>query len=133
MNSPLVVCRGRHLVPFLIFSILTAPLPADVVINEIMYHPQHADSTPEPFGEEFLDLHNTDPLDGTSRHRIDVITSLPGGDIQLQFAAQAGKIYTVQYSDTLLLGSWQFLTNVAADLRPGFAESLLPRERHLQP
>ena len=34
-------------------------LSAQVVINEIMYHPQHAEQTVEPVAEEFLELHNT--------------------------------------------------------------------------
>lgn len=31
---------------------------ADVIINEIMYHPAHAVETVEPFGEEFIELFN---------------------------------------------------------------------------
>ena len=34
-------------------------LTAQVVINEIMYHPLHADQTVEPVEEEYLELHNT--------------------------------------------------------------------------
>ena len=38
------------------------PLSAQVVINELMFHPQHADDTPEPIVEEFVELINTDPV-----------------------------------------------------------------------
>ena len=36
-------------------------LAAEVVINEIMFHPAHADETAEPSAEEYIELHNTDP------------------------------------------------------------------------
>ncbi len=43
--------------------LLTLPLAGtaggQVVINEIMFHPGHADGVPEPVGEEFVELLNT--------------------------------------------------------------------------
>ncbi len=39
---------------------------ADVVINEIMFHPAHAVETVEPVGEEFIELRNTDAANAAS-------------------------------------------------------------------
>ena len=55
-NSPCV--RGFAYL-FCAFSALIGPLRADVVINEIMYHPAHAEQTVEPVGEEYIELLNT--------------------------------------------------------------------------
>ena len=58
--------------------------------------------------------------DSLSAYQIDSSTELPSGEIQIQFAAQANKSYTIQYSDSLQPGSWQKLTDVPAEpeLRP---------------
>ena len=37
-------------------------LSAQVVVNEIMFHPQHADDSQEPIVEEFIELLNTDAV-----------------------------------------------------------------------
>lgn len=50
------------ILPVLMF----ASTSAEVVINELMFHPPSAPNTPEPIGEEFIELHNTDPVSAVS-------------------------------------------------------------------
>ena len=71
------------------------------------------------FLEEFLS--GTDPTDGSSVFRIEDISEPTPSVIRIQFDAQAGRSYTVQFSDSLVEGSWEKLTDVPADpaLRPG--------------
>jgi hypothetical protein len=68
--------------------------------------------------EEYLA--GTVPNDGASVFAVDSLTLLPSGDIELRFEAKANKAYSVMVSSTLEPGSWQKLTDVAADsvLRP---------------
>lgn len=40
--------------------LLTSMARAEVVINEIMFEAPYAENTPEPLGEEYIELHNTD-------------------------------------------------------------------------
>ena len=49
-----------------VLSLLTvSSLPAAPVISEIHFHPQHADLSPEPLSEEWIEVHNPDidPVD----------------------------------------------------------------------
>mgnify|MGYP002634372329 CR=1 FL=1 len=51
----------------LLGPLLLAPLAqAEVVINEIMFQPPYAENTPEPLGEEYIELHNTDGVNPVS-------------------------------------------------------------------
>jgi hypothetical protein len=44
----------------------TSALTAQVVINELMFHTQHAVNTAEPIAEEFIELHNTDTVNAVA-------------------------------------------------------------------
>jgi hypothetical protein len=57
----------------------------------------------------------TDPRDPQSVLQLQVKFT-PASGLTLQFAAQVGRSYTVQYRMTLSAGSWQSLTNVAAGI-----------------
>jgi hypothetical protein len=57
--------------------------------------------------EEYLA--GTDPRDASSTLRLQI---LPGTLMMLQFIAQAGRGYTIEYRDALSTGSWQILTHV---------------------
>jgi hypothetical protein len=63
--------------------------------------------------EEFLA--GTAPNDPTSVFRVDSLTFLPSGEVQLRFEALANKAYSVLVSETLQPGSWQKLADVAAE------------------
>lgn len=54
----------------------------------------------------------TDPRNGAS-YLAATVTKIAGG-FRIQFTAQAGKGYTIQYRDSLTTGSWQKLTDIAA-------------------
>lgn len=65
-------------------------------------------------------LAGTDPTDSGSVLRIDAISEVAADDFQIQFAAQAGRAYLLQYSATLQPGSWVNLAEIPAEpgLRP---------------
>ena len=54
----------------------------------------------------------TDPRDPASCLTANV-TKI-GGGFRIQFTAQTGKGYTIQYRDSLTIGTWQRLTDIAA-------------------
>ena len=60
----------------------------------------------------------TNPMDGTSRLKIDAVT-VAGSAPALQFSAVAGKTYTVLYSDNLNSAVWSTLQNVPAQASDG--------------
>lgn len=66
--------------------------------------------------EEYLA--GTAPNDPTSVFGVDSLTLLPSGDVELRFEARANKAYSVLVSSTLEPGSWQKLTDVAAESVP---------------
>ncbi|MGI8604046.1 MAG: lamin tail domain-containing protein [Verrucomicrobiales bacterium] len=55
------VPSSRALRACLAIFVITSGLRAAPVINEIMYHPAHAELTPEPINEEWIELYNPDP------------------------------------------------------------------------
>ncbi|WP_265594624.1 lamin tail domain-containing protein [Haloferula sp. BvORR071] len=57
-------------------------------------------------------LAGTDPHNAASR--FDGKVSLEGGAVVIHFTAQAGRTYTVQYSEALGAGAWQKLTDLPA-------------------
>ncbi len=63
--------------------------------------------------DEFLA--GTTPNNPASVFRVDSLTLLPSGNVELRFTALANKAYSVLVSETLQPGSWQKLADVAAD------------------
>ena len=63
--------------------------------------------------EEYLA--GTDPRDAGSRLAFDTITLSAGNVVQLQFMAQAGKAYAIQFRDSMDSGSWNDLVTVPTD------------------
>ena len=60
-------------------------------------------------------LAGTVPNNPASVFRVDSLTRLPSGGVVIRFEALANKAYTVLVSGTLEPGSWQKLTDVAAE------------------
>jgi hypothetical protein len=58
-------------------------------------------------------LAGTDPHNAQSCLRIESITRLPGG-VALRFTGMSGHGYSIQYRDSLAVGSWQKLVDVPA-------------------
>ena len=50
---------SRWFSALLVFGALSHVSTADIRITELMYHPQHAELTPEPLLEEFIEIYNT--------------------------------------------------------------------------
>ncbi len=75
-----------------------------------------ADAGLDPDGDGMTNLAEylagTDPLDGGNRLSV-AVADAGGGAVLVRFTARAGRSYTVEWSDTLLAGSWQKLADVA--------------------
>ena len=56
----------RSLITLCAPLLVTSLACAEVVINEIMFQPPYAENTPEPLGEEYIELHNTDAVNPVS-------------------------------------------------------------------
>lgn len=71
------------------------------------------DSGIDADGDGFSNLEeyaaDTDPQSGTSVPSASVVPSSSTGEYDLTFSTSANRYYTVQYSDTLSVGSWQVL------------------------
>lgn len=68
--------------------------------------------------EEYLA--GTVPNNAASVFTVDSLTLLPSGNVEVRFAAQPNKAYSLLVSSSLQPGSWQKLTDIAATpaLRP---------------
>ena len=103
------------------FAVLIAPLffsvlgnaPAQVVINEIMFHPPHVDGDPEPTAEEYIELLNTGAdavsIDGWELDRGVDFTFGPvsiGAGETLVVAADLATFQTANPGVTNVVGGW---------------------------
>lgn len=102
------------LVPSLVLC--SSLLHAEVVINELMYHPRHANNTPEPQSEEFIELHNTDPVNAVDLSGWSFssglnfefpVVSIPGGGYLIVAANPVA--FVAKYPDvtTGVMGPWE--------------------------
>jgi hypothetical protein len=93
---------------------------------ELQYFPSISDprATPnaDPDGDGYTNTQEyvagTNPIDGTSRLKIDAVTIVASAP-SLHFSVAAGKTYTILYSDNLNSAVWLTLQNVPAQASDG--------------
>lgn len=139
LTTPQVISVGNTAQPLLTLTLASGGIeqviqPLDSNANSIpdTWEIQYFGSTSSPNGAANFDtdgdgmtnleeyLAGTSPVDSTSKLRLLIGSVGPSGAV-LQFPTVTGRLYTVEYSDTLAFGSWNIL---APANRPGTGEAL---------